>query len=625
MTPNDPGASAALAAAWAALTVSLLVVGASALAVAVAGCQPEPASAAPRADWDDTRTPTCPPGEWPVEKGCRPAETAFAAPGGTTYHVDGSDPRADDRNPGTAARPWRTISRAARAGALRPGDAVLIRGGVYRESIRPQSGGTGPEARVTYAAVPGERVVVTGADRADGGWVRQRDGAWRRPWTSEALLTYTYDPTFRREVLVAGGQVLRPVGSRAELAPGRFWREGSDEAPTALVARFPDDRPPEAAGLIEVGARTVLFSPQGANPHAECGSAGTPGWIRVVGITFRHATNRAQWGALCAGSAGGLVENVRVEWTNGLGIDVSGARHTFRRTRADLNGQLGWGGGCRGCLIEESAAGGNNWKGHDPFWEAGGGKWVGTTDTVVRRHYAAHNGGPGIWFDGGNHRNTVEGSLLVGNDMAGLMLELNTTGTLAQHNVIAATRWRDWTGTGILSQAASRNALVHNSVVENGGTGIWLRLDPDRRAPDGHNAVLNNLVVGNATAGEEAREMSVQGETPADVRTTRFDGNAYGRLGRDLFRSTFFVYPAPQWEADFRSDDLATWRRRVGGDRGARLVDAGERHRVSPPAAVRAGAPGTSAAPYAWAGADPARVRAGGDWRDAPPRPVWPR
>ena len=625
MTPSDPGASAALAAAWAALAVSVLVMGASWLALAVAGCQPPPASAAVRADWDDVRAPACAVGEWQVEGVCQPAETAFAAPGGATYHVDGSSPRADDRNPGTAERPWRTISRAARAGTLRPGDAVLIHGGVYREAIRPRSGGTGPAARVTYAAVPGERVVVTGTDRADDGWVRQRDGSWRRPWAGDALLTYTDDPTFRRELLVAGGAVLRPVGSRAELMPGRFWREGSDEAPRALVARFPGDQSPEAAGPIEIGTRTVLFAPLGADPYAACGSAGTPGWIRVVGVTFRHATNRAQWGALCAGSVGGLVEDVRVEWTNGLGIDVSGARHTFRRTRADLNGQMGWGGGCRGCLIEESAAVGNNWKGHDPFWEAGGGKWVGTTDTVIRRHYAAHNGGPGVWLDGDNHRNTIEGSLLVGNDMAGLMLELNTTETLAQHNVIAETRWRDWSGTGILSQAASRNAFVHNTVVENGGSGIWLRLDPDRRAPDGHNVVLNNWVVGNATAGEEAREMSVQGLSPADVRTTRFEGNAYGRLGRDLFRSTFFVYPAPQWEADFRSDDLATWRRLVGGDREARLVAPGDRLRVAPPASVEAGAPGTEAVPYGWAGADPARVRAGGDWRGAPPRPRWPR
>ena len=627
MTSDDPGASAALAASWTALAVAGLLLVASWLTLAASGCQPDDAAASPvtEAAWDDVTPETaCPLGAWPVDGACRPAEVAFAAAGGTTYVVDGTNPAADDRNAGTAERPWRTISRAARAGALRPGDAVLIRGGVYRESVRPRSGGTGPDARVTFAAYPGERVVVTGADPADAGWVRQRDGTWRRPWTAGHMLTYTDDPTFRRELLVAGGHVLRPVGQRAEVSPGRFWREGSDDAPAALVARFPGDRAPDQAGPVEVGVRTVLFAPEGADPYAECGADGTPGWVRVVGLTFRHATNRAQWGAVCAGSVGGLFEDVRVEWTNGLGIDASGRRHVFRRTRADLNGQLGWGGGCHGCLFEETAAVGNNWKGHDQGWEAGGGKWAGTSDSVIRRHYAAHNDGPGVWLDGDNHRNTIEGSLIVGNRGAGIMLELNTTGTLVQHNVVADTRWVDWTGTGVLSQAAGRNAYVHNTVVENAGSGVWLRLDPERRAPDGRNAVLNNRVVGNATADVEAREMSVQGLSPADVRTTRFEGNAYGRLGRDLRQSTFFLYPAPQWEADFRSDDLDAWRELVDGDRRARLVAPGEGLRVGPAGAVEAGAPGSAVAPYAWAGADPARVRAGGDWRGAPSAPEWP-
>ncbi|WP_420457128.1 right-handed parallel beta-helix repeat-containing protein [Rubrivirga sp.] len=632
MTPSDPGASAALAAAWMALAVSGLVLAASWLTLAVAGCASDagglshPGGAAPAtASWDDVGPAPCPPGAWSVDGVCTPAETAFAAPGRTTYVVDGSDPSASDGNPGTSDQPWRTISRAARAGALRPGDAVLIRAGVYREAVRPASGGTGPDARVTFAALPGETVVVTGADRADDGWTRQPNGGWRRPWTGGQMLPYSDDPTFRLELMAADGRVLRPVGRRAELASGRFWREGPDAAPVALVARFEDGRPPSQAGLVEVGTRRVLFAPLGPDPYAGCGDPATPGWIRVVGITFRHATNRAQEGAVCAGSEGGLFEDVRVEWTNGLGIDASGREHTFLRTRADLNGQMGWGGSCQRCLFDETAAVGNNWKGHDPGWEAGGGKWTETSDSVFRRHYAAHNDGPGLWLDGDNHRNTIEGGLLVGNRGAGVMLELNTTGTLVQHTVVAGTRWVEWTGSGVLSQAASGNAFVHNTVVANEGTGLWLRLDPERRAPDGGNVVANSWIVGNAASDHEAREVAVEGLSPAHVRTNTFEGNAYGRRGRDLFRSTFFVHPAPEWPADFRSDDLAGWRRLVGGDRTARLVGPGERVAASAVGPVEAGAAGAGVVPFDRVGADPSRVRAGGDWRHAPPTPWWPR
>ena len=45
-----------------------------------------------------------------------------------------------------AERPFRTIDAAAQV--LRPGERVLIAEGVYRQSIRPARGGTGPDAMI---------------------------------------------------------------------------------------------------------------------------------------------------------------------------------------------------------------------------------------------------------------------------------------------------------------------------------------------------------------------------------------------------------------------------------------------------------------------------------------------
>ena len=558
----------------------------------------------------------CPAGTVATDAGCRSPAEAWTAPGGTAFVVAQTE-GASDRNPGTAARPFRTISRAL--GAVGPGDAVVVRAGVYRESLRPRVGGR-EGAFVTVAAAPGAAVVVSGADPASD-WEPLGGGLWRRAWPGAGLPTYRDDPTFRRELVVANGRVLRPVTDARDLAPGRFLVEGPPESPTAVRVSL-EGRP----GGLEIADRSVLFAPR-APDGTECGDAATPGYFRLVGLVFRHASNLAQHGAVCLGSAGTLVEDVRVEWTNGRGIDVSGRGHVVRRTQADLNGQLGWGGACRGCLIEDGSAVGNNWKGHDPFWEAGGIKLVRTTDTVVRRFYAAHNDGPGIWLDIDNDRNTVEGSLSVGNEVAGVMLEYATTRTLVQHNVVAGTRWRAWSGAGILSQAASANALVHNTVVANEGSGVWLRLDPDRRAPDGRNVVAGNRIVGNGTArveGAEAREIQVEGTSRAHVRSTRFEANAYGRLGGRPSRSTFFVHPT-RAPGGFRSEDLAAWRRLIGGDRDAQLVGPAEGMRVGRLGPVDAGAGRTAVVPYARAGADPSVVRAGGDWRNAPSRPAWPR
>jgi len=75
---------------------------------------------------------------------------------GTEYHVA---PDGDDAGPGTVGAPWRTLAHAATRPA--PGDTVWIHAGTYAEPLRPQTSGTAA-APITYAAAPGETVVLDG-------------------------------------------------------------------------------------------------------------------------------------------------------------------------------------------------------------------------------------------------------------------------------------------------------------------------------------------------------------------------------------------------------------------------------------------------------------------------------
>ena len=86
----------------------------------------------------------------------------FVAQGG----CDGAD--------GSASKPWRTIQRAANVAVA--GDVVTIRGGTYREWIKPANAGR-EGAPITYQAAKGEKVVVTGADPVKG-WTKRHDGLW---------------------------------------------------------------------------------------------------------------------------------------------------------------------------------------------------------------------------------------------------------------------------------------------------------------------------------------------------------------------------------------------------------------------------------------------------------------
>ncbi|MFZ0531485.1 MAG: right-handed parallel beta-helix repeat-containing protein, partial [Propionicimonas sp.] len=91
----------------------------------------------------------------------------------TTFHVaiTGSD-RAD----GSPEDPFRTISKAA--ATAQAGDTVLVHAGEYREWVKPARGGLSDTRRITYAAAPGEHVVIKGSEQITG-W-EQLDGAvWR--------------------------------------------------------------------------------------------------------------------------------------------------------------------------------------------------------------------------------------------------------------------------------------------------------------------------------------------------------------------------------------------------------------------------------------------------------------
>ena len=83
-------------------------------------------------------------------------------------------PNGDDAADGSRAHPWRTIQRAASVASA--GDVVTIRGGVYREWVKPAHAGA-PGRPIVYQAAKGEHVVVTGADPVTD-WTRLADGRW---------------------------------------------------------------------------------------------------------------------------------------------------------------------------------------------------------------------------------------------------------------------------------------------------------------------------------------------------------------------------------------------------------------------------------------------------------------
>ena len=82
------------------------------------------------------------------------------------YRVDQANPVADDGGPGSAEKPFKTISKAV--AVAQAGDTVLVNAGTYGEVVEFKNSGTA-EQPIVLKAAPGQRVVVSGA-REIKGW-----------------------------------------------------------------------------------------------------------------------------------------------------------------------------------------------------------------------------------------------------------------------------------------------------------------------------------------------------------------------------------------------------------------------------------------------------------------------
>ena len=90
----------------------------------------------------------------------------------STYYVatNGSDSYA-----GSLSKPFKTIQKAANI--AQPGDTVFVRGGTYRETVRPSRSGTG-SSPIAFKAYGSEKVTISGADVVSG-WSKHSGSVYK--------------------------------------------------------------------------------------------------------------------------------------------------------------------------------------------------------------------------------------------------------------------------------------------------------------------------------------------------------------------------------------------------------------------------------------------------------------
>jgi hypothetical protein len=502
--------------------------------------------------------------------------------GGRIRYVDAVS--GNDNNEGTAKAPWKTIGKAA--STLNAGESVIVKPGVYRESIAPRNSGTSEQTRINYIAYDMNNTVISGADVLTG-WMDGGNGIYYRTWPVAfpqlelAKGDDTPDYVSRQELLIFDGKMMTPRNTKAELtdtevspateffAGGEYWLDVT-MSPSRVYAKFPKGMDP-AGHVVEGSVRPTLW-----RPDKRCD------WLRVVGFKFVYAasTRSTQTFATRFGSNLLIEENVFLG-NNAWGVSLSGNRSTWRGNKILYNGQLGFGGGPNYSTVSFLESAYNNWKGYDAPYEAGGSKLAGATDSQFDHLDIHDNLGPGLWFDGGspgdfNDGNVVRSSRSYRNMMANYDVELSSNTSFI--NCVAfdakpivppfSTAQDPKLGAGFYLTRQTATTLIHCTSYGNSKTGLEVR-DYNGRNPPYDN--LHNRIYNSIFAFNRAEEISLGGDNQAEARNNELDGNIYWDLNGDLFT---VINPRKAGHL-FQGRSIADWRTYTGQDANSQEVDPG--------------------------------------------------
>jgi hypothetical protein len=396
---------------------------------------------------------------------CAAVTSTFAA----EIHVVAPSTGSDD---GTGAADAPLTSILAAVDRAEPGDIVLVRAGVYRESIAIARGGR-TDAPLTIAGVGPGDVVITGADEVPADkWQRSGDrGVWQlAEWTYRGTLgakslAFPDDERHRLigriEQVIVDGRLLPQVQSPDDLQPGSFC---ADPLETRTLSVMPPDGATLREHPVQVAVRDTLLVVKASH-------------VRIRNLIFRYACNPAQQSAVILAGAHNVLEDCVVEQTNGVGAELRGRDNIMRRVVCRRNGQMGMSGFGVDNRLEQCELRDNNVKGFAKMWEAGGIKVVLSRRFRMLDCLAEGNDGPGFWLDIDNRDSEIARCAARANHGPGIMVEISETAHV-HDNLCVENGLKDergaWGHAGILLAEATRCTVEHNACVGN-RTGIAIR------------------------------------------------------------------------------------------------------------------------------------------------------
>jgi hypothetical protein len=422
---------------------------------------------------------------------------------GAQFHVAAG---GDDRNDGSAAKPFRTISAAARV--AQPGDIVTVHAGTYRERVTPPRGGESDERRIVYEAAAGEEVWIKGSEVVRG-WKPYRGDVWvltlpksyfgaynpytghiEGDWfTGRGRVHHTGEVYINGKALFEAPsleRVLNPepfAESRDPAASTWTWFTTSDETSTTIYANFHGKDPNRET--VEINVRDSCFYPdqpgrnyitvrgfrlsqaatQWAAPTAEqiglIGTHWSKGWIienniisdskcSCITLGKERATGHNVWSANPKKDGAThynevILRALELGWSRAnIGSHIVRNNVIYNCEQAGIAGSLG---------AIHSRITGNHiyniwWKRQFTGAEMGGIKLHGAIDVLIEKN-RIHNAGRGLWMDWMTQGTRITSNLLYDNTTDDLFVEVNHGPFVVDNNLfLSDLSLRDWSEGG---------------------------------------------------------------------------------------------------------------------------------------------------------------------------------
>jgi len=238
------------------------------------------------------------------------------------YHVSSN---GLDENPGTEARPFKTISAAAKV--AEPGDTITVHEGVYRERINPPRGGGSETKRIVYQAADGDEVVIKGSEIVKG-WKKLQNDTWQVSIPNSFFGEFNpFDDLIRGDwfirqdrdhhtgaVYLNGHWLIEAAQHEDVMLPAdieALWFAAVDDKNTTIWAQFKGVDPNEEDA--EINVRQSVFYPEETGKN----------YITVRGFTLEHAAT--PWAPPTAEQIG----LIGTHWSKGWVIEDNTIRYSI--------------------------------------------------------------------------------------------------------------------------------------------------------------------------------------------------------------------------------------------------------------------------------------------------------